>query len=103
MNNKKLQWTDNEYNKALKVFSTWEKENLILTYGKRDKNEEYTYGLPYTSSSNFAMISNTNVEAVLKTDNQYYFNWIALDNNNNVIAGFTDIEENEKELIIGRV
>lgn len=97
----------NEYEKTVKkierIFASWERKNLTITHGRRDINVSYTYGLPYTSSSSFAMLGNTNVEAVLNADNNYKFNWLALTDNNEVVAGFTDADENEKYIVIGNI
>lgn len=89
--------------KILKVFSKYEKENLIITYGRRERTVSDTYGFPYTSSSDFAMISNCNVLAELKGDRNYRFDWLALTEENEIVAGFTDYDENEKLLVIGKI
>jgi|GEM_PF-7047816 len=102
-NNYKKEWTDEEEQKVISVFKKWESDNLILTYGKRERKIINTYGLPYTSSSGFAMVSNTNVKAELKENRNYRFNWLALNNNNKVVAGFTDVSENEITIIIGQI
>ena len=99
----KKEWTEKEHKTIIKKFSNWERKNLIIVYGDRDITTEYTYGLPYTSSSGFAMISNTNVQAVLKEDKNLCFNWLALSINNEIIAGFTDNNENEKLIKIGEI
>ena len=99
----KKEWTDTEYNAVVKCFSKWEPTHLIIIYGKRARTTEDTYGLPYTSSSSFAMLSNTNVQAVLKRDRDFYFDWLGLTTENEVVAGFTDADENEKEIVIGKI
>ena len=99
----KKEWTDTEYNAVVKCFSRWEKSHLIITYGRKKRTTEDTYGLPYTSSSEFAMLSNTNVQAVSKNDKDFYFDWIGLTTDNKVVAGFADEDENEKEIVIGKI
>lgn len=99
----KKEWTDTEYNAVVKCFSRWEKSHLVITYGRRERTTEDTYGLPYTSSSEFAMLSNTNVRAELKEDRLFNFDWLGLTTENEVVAGFTDYFENEKEIVIGTI
>lgn len=99
----KKEWTDTEYNAVVKCFSRWEKKNLIITYGRREHTTEDTYGLPYTSSSSFAILSNTNVRAELKADQRFNFDWLGLTENNEVVAGFSDYFENEKQIVIGTI
>ena len=102
----KKEWTYEEHKAVIKVFSRWEKSHLIITYGKRERTTEDTYGLPYTSSSSFAMLSNTNVCAELIntfSSKKWNFDWLALTENNEVVVGFTDASENEKQSIIGNI
>ena len=99
----KKEWTETEINAVIRTFSRWEKSHLIITYGRRERTTEDTYGLPYTSSSSFAMISNTNVRAELKEDRNFNFDWLALTEDNEVVAGFTDNDENEKQIVIGTI
>ena len=99
----KKEWTEAEYKAVIRTFSRWEKSHLIITYGDRERTTEYTYGLPYTSSSSFAMLSNTNVRAELKEDRLFNFEWLGLTTENEVVAGFSDYFENEKEIVIGKI
>lgn len=102
----KKEWTDTEYNAVVKCFSRWEPTHLVIVYGRRERTTEDTYGLPYTSSSSFAMLSNTNVQAELVnpfSSRKWNFDWLALTENNEVVAGFTDADENEKQSIIGNI
>ena len=87
----KKEWTEAERKAVIKVFSKWEPSHLVI---------------PYTSSSSFAMLSNTNVCAELISpilNEKWNFDWLALTENNEVIAGFTDADENEKQSIIGNI
>ena len=99
----KKEWTDTEYNAVVKCFSRWEKSHLIITHGNRERTTEDTYGLPYTSSSSFAMLSNTNVRAELRADQRFNFEWLGLTTENKLVAGFTDYFENEKQIVIGTI
>lgn len=99
----KKEWTEAEHKAVINMFIKWERSNLTITHGHRDRTVEDTYGLPYTSSSGFAMISNTNVMAELKEDRNFNFDWLGLTTENEVVAGFTDENENEKEIMIGKI
>lgn len=90
--------------KVENIFSKWEKENLKITYGKREHSVSDTYGLPYTSSSEFASVGcHCNVNAVLKSDNDFVIYEIAISEDNEVIAYFTDADENPKLVKIGKL
>ena len=97
----KKEWTYEEHKAVIECFSKWEKSHLIITYGDRKRTTEDTYGLPYTSSSSFAMLSNTNVRAELRADQRFNFEWLGLTTENRLVAGFTDCFENEKQIVIG--
>lgn len=102
----KKEWTESEHKAVIKSFERWEKKNLRITHGRREKTTEDTYGLPYTSSSSFAMLSNTNVQAELinpLSSKKWNFDWLGLTEDNEVVAGFTDVDENEKEIVIGNI
>lgn len=102
----KKEWTEAEHKAVIKVFSKWEPSHLVITYGYRERTTEDTYGLPYTSSSSFAMLSNTNVCAELInpfSSRKWNFDWLALTEKNEVVASFTDADENEKQSIIGNI
>lgn len=102
----KKEWTYEEHKAVIRTFAIWEKFHLNITYGRREKTTEDTYGLPYTSSSSFAMLSNTNVQAELInqfSSKKWNFDWLALTEDNEVVAGFTDVDEDEKEIVIGNI
>ena len=99
----KKEWTEVEHKAVIKAFSRWESAHLIIAYGRRERTAEDTYGLPYTSSSSFAMISNTNVRAELKEDRSFCFEWLGLTENNEVVAGFSNYDEEEKQIVIGNI
>ena len=90
----KQEWTDKELQIVIRTFASWERQNLRITHGKREHTTEDTYGLPYTSSSDFAGIWNTNVEAVLKSDETYHFVGVAITKENEIMVMLeTDSEE----------
>jgi hypothetical protein len=57
---------------------------------------ENFFGLPYTSSSSFAMISNTNTESFIDQENKWNIEYFALTEDNKPILAAWDREENEK-------
>lgn len=97
------EWNDVEETtkKIMSVFSPWEKRNLSIVYGRRKQTTEDTYGFPYTSSSSFAMLGNTNVDAVLKNDTVWHFNWLALTDEGIVVAGFETRDNEEAQIVVG--
>lgn len=99
----KKEFNDIEIEKMINIFARWEKQYLTITHGQREKTTSYTYGLPYTSSGDFAGLWNTNVEAVLKTDLQWEFKGLVLGEDMEVVAIFTNNEESEHFETIGRI
>ena len=89
--------------KIMAVFSPWEKRNLAIVHGKREQTTEDTYGLPYTSSSEFAMLGNTNVDAVLRKNAIWHFDWLALTDEGIVVAGFENHDNEEAQIVIGEI
>ena len=87
--------------KIMAVFSPWEKRNLAIVYGKREQTTEDTYGHPYTSSSEFAMLGNTNVDAVLRKNAIWHFDWLALTDEGIVVAGFENRNNEEAQIVVG--
>jgi len=88
-------------NRVTNIFAKWEKSNLKITYGRRERTISDTYGLPYTSSSGCAMLSNTNVEAVLIKEPEYKFDYLAINDNREIVALLTKANETEKYIVIG--
>lgn len=93
------EWTDFEQtkNKVILVFAKWQKKNLKIVHGDYVRKNtviqtiEYTYGLPYTSSSMYAELRCTNVQAVKwnRVLKQYMnFRYLRLDGEGNVYAVF---------------
>ena len=89
-------------NRVINIFAKWEKSNLIITYGRRERTTSDTYGLPYTSSASFAGLGcHCNVNAVLKSDNNYVIYELAITEENEVVAYLTDADKNKKYIVIG--
>lgn len=87
------------------VFSKWHKGKLRITHGS-GRTVEDIFGLPYTSSGEFAALWNCQAEAILIASPQWKFNYLALSKDNEVVAGF-DREDtgkfDTKEIIIGKI
>ena len=60
------------------------------------KNIEYFFGLPYTSSSSFAMLGNTNTRYCLDQEEKYNIDCFGLGKDGNVYIFCTDEDEKEK-------
>ena len=91
-------------NRVINIFAKWERQNLKITCGNREKTTSDTYGLPYTSSACFAALGcHCNVNAVLKSDNNYVIYELVITEDNEVVAYLTDANENEKYIVIGRL
>ena len=80
------EWTDyeNQYKIAVAAVK-WLDKHLKIVHGKREKNVELTYGLPYTSSGEYAASWNTNVDARSLSDLDLQFKGVALDKDNNPV------------------
>jgi hypothetical protein len=80
------------------TLQTWfDKGNLVVTHGD-GKNVEEIFGLPYTSTSEFAAIWNCNAEAVLKEKPCCYFDGCAITEGNRIVAIFTARDEEGNEI-----
>ena len=80
------EWTDYERQCKIVVAAVkWLDRYLHIVHGRREKNVELTYGLPYTSSGEFAAIWNTNVNAVSRDDIELQFKGVALDKDENPV------------------
>lgn len=91
--------------KVEKLFSNWYRKELAITRGS-GRNVEEIFGLPYTSTSEWAGIWNCQAEARLKTDLQWSFLGLAITEDREVVAVF-DREDtgnfDNKEIVIGRL
>lgn len=103
-------WDDFEtlQDKALKAFAKWWRFNLEITHGREIGTIE-TFGFPYTSSSDFAAIWNSNCEAIYKWDSHFQFRCLAISEDGFIIAHFCQYDDDKNELdedmniIIGRL
>jgi len=103
----KKEWSDTDYkniNKALRklfisksLISHRSKAIIIHTL----KDIEYFFGLPYTSSSSYAMIGNTNTIYHVDIEENYNIELFAVTTDNKIILEAWDKEENSKYFIIG--
>lgn len=103
----KPEWSDEEYKKVNKAI-----KNLFsmktLTDHRGHKRTLYTmeqiedfFGLPYTSSSSFAMVGNCNTEFFVDKEEKYNIEYFALTQDNKVIMSVWDRDQNEKNFVIG--
>lgn len=79
------------------TFQSWfNKGNLVVTHGY-GRNVEEIFGFPYTSTSGFAAIWNTNATAHYKGSPNLHFDGVAITETGYVVAVFTvyDTEGNE--------
>lgn len=97
------EWKDGIEEKVINIFSRWEKKNLVIVHGDRERTTSDTYGLPYTSSGFCAGLWNSNVDARLKTDEQWQFKGVIMTEDNKVVAIFENNENKERLEIIGEV
>ena len=79
-------------------FSFWEKENLKINHGKREISSADTFGLPYTSSGDYAGLWNTNTESVLRNNHLLGFDGIGYTTDFVPMAIFTRHDEDGNEL-----
>lgn len=90
----KKEWSWIETEGMISIVNQWFKENFP---GIKETAENF-FGLPYTSSSSFAMVGNTNTHFELEEG--YNIEYFAITNNNCLIIGCWDSEENEIQFAI---
>lgn len=89
------------------IFQRWfNKGNLVLKLGS-GRNVEEIFGLPYTSTSDYAAVWNCQAIATLKGKPNWYFEGVAITEDMNIVAVFSvcDKEENEvdwQDVVIGK-
>ena len=92
-------------NKVIKAFEKWYPQNITITHGN-GHNAEYIFGLPYTSSSDWAGLWNCQAEAYLNEDPQWKFECLAISEDNEILAVF-DREDtgnfDNKDIVIGKI
>jgi hypothetical protein len=100
------EWNDSQWNLVHNTIEKFFKGKTLQDHRgqyKRLSNMESIedfFGLPYTSSSSFAMISNTNTMYHIDIEKQYNISYFALTNNNEVVLIAEDNNENEKYYIL---
>ena len=98
----KPEWNDQETKKVDRAIrSLFSMQTLENHRGEKHKmytmnNIENFFGLPYTSSSSFAMLGITNTRFSFDTENEFGIDCFALGNDSNVYVWCSDREENEK-------
>lgn len=93
------EWENFEHlqKKVITDFCRWE-DNLSIIKGKHESSVELTYGLPYTSSGDFAAIWNTNCLAVWNKSTDYSLDGLAVDEYGNTVAVLSD--KNNKSIYV---
>lgn len=83
----KAEWNNVEKatKQVVKVFEPWLKANMTITHGT-GRTLEDVFGLPYTSSSDFAAIWNCQGEATLNENPEWRFEGLALTEDNDVVV-----------------
>ena len=96
----KKEWNDQEYQFVNKIITNLFRRKT-LTDHRGDKKRlisltsiEDFFGLPYTSTSSFAGIWNTNTRFCLDVEEMYNIDGFALGNDNEVYIWCTDNDEN---------
>lgn len=91
--------------KVIRAFERWYKANLTITHGS-GHNAEYIFGLPYTSTSDWAGLWNCQAEAYLNSDPQWKFRSLAISEDNEILANF-DREDtgnfDDLDIVIGHI
>lgn len=91
--------------RVTEAFEKWYKGKITITHGS-GRNAEEIFGLPYTSTSDYAAIWNCQASAYLNEDEQWKFLGLAISEDRNILAIF-DREDtgifDDKEIVIGIV
>ena len=70
-------------------------DHLIFVNGRRERRAGDTFGLPYTSTSAYAAVWNTNTDA--RTKNNLRFEGVAINAAGDPVGIFTEYDENGDE------
>lgn len=90
---------------VIAAFERWRHWNLTITQGTGFLGTD-VFGLPYTSSSECAMLGNVQGEAEYKWRPEWKFDFLAVSEDNEIMAVFCkDTNEGEKHMyvIIGKL
>ena len=105
--NFKEEWIDTDFknvNKALKKMfisqSLKDHHGTVKTMHSL-KDIEYFFGLPYTSSSSYAMVGNTNTQYYIDIEENFNIELFAVTQDNKIIMEVWDNEETSKYFVIG--
>lgn len=103
----KTEWNDVEKTtkELLRIFNIWHISNLRITRGKGNTLED-TFGFPYTSSSEYAAIWNCQAEAYYKWSEEWKFEGLAVNEDNDAVAIFEHEDTGKFDrmyVIIGKV
>ncbi len=94
------EWNDKQFKKVNRTLMKLFKGHVLTDHRGRkilittQSVLDNFFGLPYTSSSGFAMLSNTNTLYYVDADNKYNLEYVALDKNENVYLVAYDKDEN---------
>lgn len=92
----KKEWNNfEEQNARAERYAQKIQNHLIFINGRRERRAGDSFGLPYTSSSAYAAIWNTNADA--RTVNGLRFEGVAINENGAAVGIFTEYDENENE------
>lgn len=105
----KAEWNDVEKTskELMMLFNSWRLSNLRILRGK-GRTLEDIFGLPYTSSGEYAAIWNCQGEAVYKWSDEWKFECLTVSEKNDAIAIFEHEDGTMEKLdrmyvIIGKV
>lgn len=101
------EWNDKQFDKVNKVLKKFFFGKTLKDHNGRQKTlytlsqiEDF-FGLPYTSTSEYAMISNCNCESFIDNNDTLNIEHFALSNDNHVVMVTWDRQENERYFVIG--
>lgn len=102
----KTELTDKEIQEVTLLFSQWWRKNLEVVNRNGSHATDDIFGLPYTSSSDYAGLWNTNADNYYKYDKNYSFQGVLLTYNNDAMAlirKYENSKEYDKYIYIGKV
>lgn len=75
----------------------WYKANLVITHGS-GRTVEDIFGLPYTSTSDYAAVWNVQAEALYKRNLSWYFEGCAITDDGHIVAVFSERDTDGNEI-----
>ena len=92
------EWTNYEQQTRIATRAAQRLQNqLVFEHGRKERNAEYSFGLPYTSSGEFAAVWNCNASA-RKQNSRAYLAGIALTVDNLPVAFYKVKDEDGNEI-----